>query len=157
LGTCKETGSLNLLYFIIIKIRHLLLHQPLKIQILQLVLEVDEKMEIMESLMVNQYSSIRIPRLTTDEAEANASELELEEVGSMDGKSRVLGVVLHIKPQTMKEVSIGGSHRLFQQSSTCIQLSYEQDESSAGWKTACMKWGDVIESGSKGIVQGKKD
>jgi hypothetical protein len=44
------TGSLiivDLLYFIIIKILHLLLHQPLKIQILQLVIDVDKK-EIME-------------------------------------------------------------------------------------------------------------
>jgi hypothetical protein len=42
---------------------------------LQLVLEVDEKMEIMESLMVicKPYSSFRIPRLTTDEAEAKVS------------------------------------------------------------------------------------
>jgi hypothetical protein len=47
----------------------------------------------MEWLIANQYSSIRIPRLTTDEAEAKASELELE-IGIMDGKSRVLGVVL---------------------------------------------------------------
>jgi hypothetical protein len=37
---------------------------------------------------------IRIPKLTTDEAEANASGFELEEVGIVDGKSRVLGVVL---------------------------------------------------------------
>ena len=38
-----------------------------------------------------------------------------------------------------KEVSIRGSHRPFQQSlrSTCFQLSYQQDESSTRWKTAC--------------------
>jgi hypothetical protein len=45
-------------------------------------------------LIVNQYSPIKISRLTTDEAEAKASEFDLEEIGIMDGKSRVLGVIL---------------------------------------------------------------
>jgi hypothetical protein len=44
---CDINGLANLLYFIIIKILRLLLYQPLKIQILQLALDVD-KMEIME-------------------------------------------------------------------------------------------------------------